>query len=158
MFIFSKFHEKSLLHQQKQKHEKRSMKTAQKKKLLWGRRKRMEATLIVPIKLFGLEIVHWILSMLYLLLLYCPFSYECTFRLFFFYYFMNIAKSSSTSNRLIKHLIKYRYKSNIFFYFHKFFSIIFVIKKNPPHRRHLCYIQFVVCVWLCFVYWPWISV
>lgn len=49
---------------------------------------------------------------------------------YFFYYFMNIAKSSSTSNRLIKHLIKYRYKSNIFFYFHKFFSIIFVIKKT----------------------------
>lgn len=89
----------------------------QEKKILWGRRKRMEATLIVPIKLFGLEIVHWILSMLYLLLLYCPFSYECTFRLFFFYYFMNIAKSSSTSNRLIKHLIKYRYKSNIFLLF-----------------------------------------
>jgi hypothetical protein len=52
------------------------------------------------------------------------FSNECIFRLFHYFTFVNIAKKrSSTSNLLIKHLIKYRYKVEHFYiYFHNFQS------------------------------------
>jgi len=85
-----KFHEKSLLHQQKQKHEKEVWKNIYVgKKEENGSHTYCSHPTVWPWNR-SLNSFHVVL------LLYCPFSYECKFRLFF-YYLVNIAKSYSTS-------------------------------------------------------------